>query len=78
MKTVTKIGIALIIYGALALGGLFYVWILFGGGGSANPPTPSPWRELITVVVISGGFFYVFIFVGVVLIAVGTIQKGRE
>lgn len=45
---------------------------------SANPPLASPWREVVFFTVGLGTFWFVFVVVGAVLIAVGALQGKRK
>jgi hypothetical protein len=75
LKTITKIGLGFLAFGFLLIVGLVFLLVMFGVGGSGNPPIPSPLRELISFAILLGSYSYAFIIVGVVLIVVGALQR---
>jgi hypothetical protein len=61
--------------GFLLFVGLFFLILMFAVGGSGNPPLPSPLGQIVTYLISLGTFWFVFILVGTVLIAVGHFQR---
>ncbi len=93
MKIITKIGLGFLALGFFLLGMLVFVLGRFFVGGSAYTPfqalpwlstniraraLTSPWREFVFFTVIMGTPWFVFVFVGAILIAVGAFQRERR
>jgi len=69
------IGLALLVFGFLLFIGLIFLLLRFAVGASENPSLPSPLGEFVSFFIRLGTFWFVFVIVGTVLIAMGTFKE---
>ncbi len=80
MKIITKIGLGVVSFGLFLVVIAVPLIVLFDGGGSEfNPPLTSTFEGSIVAAILRlATFSYVFIVVGVILVAVGALQRSRR